>query len=76
MNLDEGQTLISRFLIQAASRPDSIAVSFKDIELSYAELDRRSLGLARTLRAHGAGRDKPVAICMDRSPDLIVEEVP
>ncbi|MDD3276119.1 MAG: amino acid adenylation domain-containing protein, partial [Kiritimatiellales bacterium] len=72
MNLEDGQTLISRFLIQAALCPDDIAVHCEGTDLSYAELDYRSLGLARKLRLHGAGRDKPIAVCVDRSPDLIV----
>jgi amino acid adenylation domain-containing protein len=72
MNLKENQTLVSRFLEAAALYPEAVAVRSGRTEVSYAELDRRSLGLARLLRTHGAGRDVPVAVCMNRSPDLIV----
>jgi amino acid adenylation domain-containing protein len=73
MYLNENdQTLISRFLSSVALQPDAIAVRCGQNILSYAELDRRSLGLARVLRTHGAGRDVPVAVCVNRSADLIV----
>ncbi|REK87676.1 amino acid adenylation domain-containing protein [Streptomyces inhibens] len=40
--------------------------------LSYAELDRRSNRLARTLRAHGAGPGRPVAVAVERSCEMLV----
>ncbi len=72
MNLNDDQTLIARFIGQAARTPDLAAVRFGETVLSYDELNRRSLELARVLRTHGAGRDVPIAVCLDRSPDLIV----
>ncbi|MFA7256811.1 MAG: amino acid adenylation domain-containing protein, partial [Kiritimatiellales bacterium] len=72
MNLKDDQTLISRFIGQAAQHPNLPAVRYGDTVLSYAELDRRSLALAQVLRTHGAGRDIPVAVCLDRSPELII----
>lgn len=72
MNFKNDQTLIARFLRQAGEQPDITAVRCGERELSYAELNRRSLELARVLRACGAGRDVPIAVCMDRSPELII----
>lgn len=72
MNLNEDQTLISRCIRQATAHPDAEAVRSGTVSLSYAELDRRSLALAQVLRQHGVGRDAPAAVCLDRSPDLIV----
>jgi amino acid adenylation domain-containing protein len=66
------QTLIARFAARAAEQPDRTALRCGDTILSYAELERRSLALAKVLRIHGAGRDVPVAICLERSPELIV----
>lgn len=72
MNLNEEQTLIARFIGRAAEQPDLAAVRCGDAVLSCGELDRRSLALAAVLRSHGAGRDVPVAICLERSPELII----
>lgn len=72
MNLDDQQTLISRFLETAAAYPDAVAVRCGDTAVSYSCLDRRSLELSQVLRRHGAGRDVPVAVCLDRSVDLVV----
>jgi amino acid adenylation domain-containing protein len=40
--------------------------------LTYGELDRRANQLAQHLRALGVGVEQPVAICMERSPELII----
>ncbi|WP_036720653.1 amino acid adenylation domain-containing protein, partial [Paenibacillus sp. JCM 10914] len=45
---------------------------FEDVTLTYAELNRRSNQLAHYLRQQGVGPERLVAICMERSVDLIV----
>ena len=40
--------------------------------LSYGELDARANRLARALARAGVGPDAPVAVCLERSLDLIV----
>jgi hybrid polyketide synthase/nonribosomal peptide synthetase FtdB len=61
----------------AAERPEAIAVS-APVEtggtrrLTYADLDRRSRRLAHRLRGLGAGDGAVVALCLDKSPELIV----
>jgi len=72
MNLNADQTLIARIIEQAAKYPDAAAIRCGKVSVSYAELNRRSLELAQVLRIHGAGRDVPVALCMDRSPEVII----
>jgi amino acid adenylation domain-containing protein len=57
---------------QVARTPDSTALIFNDSELSYAGLNRLADTLAATLRAHGAGPDTFVAICADRSLEMVV----
>jgi amino acid adenylation domain-containing protein len=57
---------------QADRAPDAIAVSAGGQCLSYRALDERANQLAHRLQELGVGPDSPVAICMDRSPDLIV----
>jgi amino acid adenylation domain-containing protein len=55
-----------------AARPDAIALEFHDTRLTYRELDARANQLAWRLRALGVGPDVPVALCLERSVELIV----
>ncbi|HEX5750369.1 MAG TPA: amino acid adenylation domain-containing protein, partial [Archangium sp.] len=57
---------------QASLRPDAIAVEFGEQQLSWRELDSRSNQLAHLLRSHGVGPDSLVALCLERSLELIV----
>lgn len=52
--------------------PDTPAVIANDRSLTFQELNRRANQLARHLRKLGVGPDVPVALCMDRSPEMIV----
>jgi hybrid polyketide synthase/nonribosomal peptide synthetase FtdB len=61
----------------AAERPDAIAVSVpsqagEPRRLTYAEVERRSRLLADRLRGLGVREGAVVALCMDKSPELIV----
>jgi amino acid adenylation domain-containing protein len=72
---DEGSvesTVPELFQRQVARTPDSIAVLSEQGELSYRELDQQSNRLARRLQALGVGPDVPVALCLERTPELIV----
>ncbi|MEV7187277.1 amino acid adenylation domain-containing protein [Kitasatospora sp. NPDC093102] len=60
------------FAARAAKTPDAVAVVCGDTELTYRELDVRSSRLARHLVARGAGPEIPVAICLERGPEMIV----
>jgi len=57
---------------QAAQRPDAVAVSFKDEQLTYRELNRRANQLAHHLRGLGVGPEVLVGILIERSPDMMV----
>ncbi|WP_343829631.1 non-ribosomal peptide synthetase, partial [Massilia aurea] len=57
---------------QAARQPDATAVVFEDQHLSYGELNRRANRLAHRLIAQGVVPDARVAICVERSLDMIV----
>ncbi|MFI8460817.1 amino acid adenylation domain-containing protein [Kitasatospora sp. NPDC085464] len=60
------------FRQQAADSPDAIALVADGAELSYRELDRRVNRLARLLIARGVGPETVVALCQDRSVELVV----
>ncbi|MGB8953801.1 MAG: amino acid adenylation domain-containing protein [Tumebacillaceae bacterium] len=57
---------------QVMRTPNNIAVVYRDQEVTYAELNAQANRLACRLQANGAGPDVPVAICMERSVELIV----
>ncbi|MCB1032628.1 MAG: AMP-binding protein, partial [Acidobacteria bacterium] len=59
------------FARQVKATPDNVAVQIGDEELTYAELDRRSNRLAHRLRGLGVGPEVVVAVCMERSPELV-----
>ncbi|MBT2508657.1 amino acid adenylation domain-containing protein [Streptomyces sp. ISL-98] len=65
-------TLHELFARQAAALPEKPAVVGDDLTLTYRELDRLSDGVAARLAAHGIRAGDRVAICLDRSPRLIV----
>jgi amino acid adenylation domain-containing protein len=57
---------------QASRQEDAVAVAAGERWLSYHELDFRSNQLARELIARGVGAGALVAICLERSPELLV----
>ncbi|MBN5132552.1 amino acid adenylation domain-containing protein, partial [Stenotrophomonas maltophilia] len=62
----------AQFEAQAARRPQAIAVSFEDQQLSYGALNARANRLAHRLIARGVGPDDRVAICVERGLDMLV----
>jgi len=67
-----GQTVHGLVSAQVARTPDSIAVECEDKRLTYAELDKRSNQLANYLRAQGVAPNVVVAVCVNRSLDMVV----
>ncbi|KFA88774.1 peptide synthetase [Archangium violaceum Cb vi76] len=65
-------TIHSLFEAQVARTPDSVAVSFGEVSLTYAELERRANRLAHRLLSWGVSRGSAVGLCVERSADLIV----
>jgi amino acid adenylation domain-containing protein len=66
------RTLHGGFAAQAARTPDAVAVECGAERLTYAELDRRSAGLAVALRRRGVGPETRVGVCLERSADAVV----
>jgi amino acid adenylation domain-containing protein len=57
---------------QVSAQPDAVAVVFEDQSLTYAELNARANQLAHELIALGVRPDDRVAICAERSPEMVV----
>ncbi|WP_432779452.1 amino acid adenylation domain-containing protein [Pseudomonas corrugata] len=67
----QGLTLHGLFEAQALASPDGIAVVADAEQLSYAQLNHRANQIAHRLLALGIRPDDRVAICMDRSVEMV-----
>ncbi|MBD2819268.1 amino acid adenylation domain-containing protein [Xenorhabdus sp. 42] len=72
VNLPQDILIHQLFEQQAARTPDAIALVSEDSQLSFAELNQHANQLAHYLMASGVQPDDRVAICVDRSPDMII----
>jgi amino acid adenylation domain-containing protein len=63
-------TVVERFVGQARKTPETTAVIGGERRYTYRELDQRSDTLAQLLLAEGAGTNRAVAVCMERTIDL------
>ncbi len=57
---------------QVDRSPDALAVTFERTSITYRELDERTNRLAHALIAAGAVPDRPIAVSLERSIELIV----
>ncbi|MGD2115409.1 MAG: amino acid adenylation domain-containing protein, partial [Acidobacteriota bacterium] len=57
---------------RVAAAPDRVAVVYGDAVLTYRALDERANRLARHLADLGVGPETPVALYLERGPELIV----
>ncbi|MEQ1967699.1 amino acid adenylation domain-containing protein [Xenorhabdus nematophila] len=69
---DRSQCIHQRIEMFAGQTPDAIALVFADQQLTYAQLNARANQLAHYLVAQGARPDSMIAICIERSIDMIV----
>jgi microcystin synthetase protein McyA len=67
------QNTINRlFEERAKKKPDNIAVEHANNHISYSELNNRANKLAHYLNNLGAQRETIIAICLERSIDIII----
>jgi amino acid adenylation domain-containing protein/FkbM family methyltransferase len=57
---------------QVRKTPDAAALVFEQQKLSYAELNRRANQLAHHLQEFGVGPEVRIALCMERSAEMII----
>ncbi|HET8887656.1 MAG TPA: non-ribosomal peptide synthase/polyketide synthase [Candidatus Angelobacter sp.] len=63
---------VSRIFEATARRyPDNVALEFAGARMTYSELNERANQIAHYLRGLGIGPERPVAVCLQRSPELI-----
>jgi amino acid adenylation domain-containing protein len=68
-----GERQLNRIFEEQVGRiPDAIAVARGSTRLSYAELNGRANRLARHLRGRGVAPETRVAVCLERSAELLV----
>jgi amino acid adenylation domain-containing protein len=60
------------FEAQCAARPDAIALIHGDRQMTYLQLNQRANQVAHQLLALGVSADRRVAICADRSAEMII----
>ncbi|NOK35298.1 non-ribosomal peptide synthase/polyketide synthase, partial [Corallococcus exercitus] len=65
-------SVLSLFEEQATLRPQAPAVACEEQVLTYAQVEARANQLAWHLRSLGVGADSCVALCLERSVDLVV----
>ncbi len=57
---------------RAARQPEAIAACCGDARLTYGEMDRRAAALARRLNRLGVGPESAVALCVERSLEMLI----
>ncbi len=57
---------------QAAATPNAVAISANNTTLSYLELNQRANQLAHYLQSLAVGPETPVALCLERSSELVI----
>ena len=68
-----GERPLQQFIEDQVERtPDAPALIFESQQLSYRELNARANQLAHRLRRLGVGPEKLVAICAERSPEMVI----
>jgi amino acid adenylation domain-containing protein len=68
----QGQFIHQLFEGQAEQSPEATAIVFEGRSLSYQELNAKSNQLAHYLRSKGVGAEVLVALCVERSVEMIV----
>jgi amino acid adenylation domain-containing protein len=65
-------TIHARFAAAAKAHADRVALLWDGGEMTYRELDERSARLANHLVRLGVRPDEPVAVLLERSPEMVV----
>ncbi|MFC3196159.1 amino acid adenylation domain-containing protein [Parapedobacter deserti] len=72
MKSNKNDTILSLFYDQVQRTPSATAVVFEGSSMTYQELDERSSQVAHLLLAQGVQPQTLVAVCLDKSLEMIV----
>ncbi|WP_410813372.1 amino acid adenylation domain-containing protein [Micromonospora sp. 067-2] len=67
----DAPAIVPAFEARVAGAPQAPAVTFRDTDVSYGELNERANRVAHVLRGHGVRPGTLVAICAERSVELV-----
>ena len=67
--------LIELFEETVKKYPQKVAVIDKDREITFSDLQKKSLQLASTLIAQGVGQNKPVGVFLDKSIESVYADL-
>src|SRR6478735_2698298 len=65
-------TVVEAFRAQSRRRPEAIALRGRFTPVAFGELLDRVDALAASLRQRGIGPGDRVAVCLERSPELVI----
>lgn len=68
-------SLIELFEETVKNYPQKVAVIDKDREITFSDLQKKSLQLASTLIAQGVGQNKPVGVFLDKSIESVYADL-
>ncbi|MEL7160648.1 MAG: AMP-binding protein, partial [Bacteroidota bacterium] len=66
------KTVVDLFRERVRQQPDAPAVRFRDLTLSYGELDEKTTAFANQLRGLGIGREDIVPVRLERSEKMLI----
>jgi len=65
-------TMLDFFKLSVNQFPESIALVYENIRLTYRELDEKSNQLAHYLASKGVSQEELIPICLDRSLEMVI----
>ena len=72
VDFPKDETILDLFAEQVLRTPNKIAIAFKEESWTYETLDQKSSQLANYLKSKGVKSEKLVAICLDRSLNMML----
>ncbi|MHA4842638.1 non-ribosomal peptide synthetase [Flavitalea antarctica] len=66
------QSIVGLFEEQVSKTPESVAVLFGEVTITYKELNEKANQFAHYLRGKGIGKETLVPVCIERGLDMII----
>lgn len=72
LGFPKDKTVVDLFEARVKAHPEKLALVFEDQRLNYGQANEKANQLARYLQEKGVGKEDFVALCLERSLDMIV----